>query len=60
MNKPKYQIGDRALVAGLPVEIIEHDHLKLSNNYLYTVRFECLPAMLTIVDERDLSKLLPA
>jgi hypothetical protein len=60
MNQPKYQIGDRVHVAGLPVEIIKHDYSKSLATYLYTVRFECLPAMVTIVEERDLMKLLTA
>lgn len=60
MNQPKYQIGDRVHLAGLPVEIIKHDYSKQLNTILYTVRFECMSAMLTIVEERDLSKLISA
>jgi hypothetical protein len=55
MNEPTYQIGDRALVAGLPVTIHSTDYLDLSGKRLYTVRFEYNNG-LTIVDESEVNR----
>jgi hypothetical protein len=56
MNPPKYQIGDRLYLANLPVKIIlieqSQDTARLM--YLYVVSFDCLPEMVTLVQEQDL------
>ena len=54
MSKPKYQIGDRALVAGLAVEIIDIDYLKLACRFLYVVQFDNPLKLQTIVAETDI------
>jgi hypothetical protein len=56
MTEPKYQIDDRLYLANLPVKIIlverSQDTARLM--YLYVVSFDCLPEMVTLVQEQDL------
>ena len=54
LDRAKYKVGDRVKVNDNSCQIIEVDHLQLSDQYLYVVSYDNVPIVNTIVTESEI------